>query len=36
MNAVNDALAPFEARLTAMPFTPQRVLEALGKIPSGQ
>lgn len=34
MNAVNDALAPFSARLTAMPFTPQRVLEALGKIPA--
>lgn len=34
MNAVNDALAPFSARLTAMPFTPQRVLEALGKVPA--
>jgi aerobic carbon-monoxide dehydrogenase large subunit len=32
MNAINDALAPFGARLTAMPFTPQRILEALGKV----
>ncbi len=29
MNALNDALAPFGARLTTMPFTPQRVLAAL-------
>ena len=32
MNALNDALAPFSARLTDMPFTPQKVLRALGKI----
>ena len=32
MNALNDALAPFAARLTDMPFTPQKVLRALGKI----
>ncbi|MEC7489010.1 MAG: xanthine dehydrogenase family protein molybdopterin-binding subunit [Pseudomonadota bacterium] len=32
MNAVNDALLPFGARLTSMPFTPKRVLTALGKI----
>jgi aerobic carbon-monoxide dehydrogenase large subunit len=31
MNAINDALQPFKARLTAMPFTPMRILEALGK-----
>ena len=31
MNAINDALAPFEARVTEMPFTPERVLRALGK-----
>jgi aerobic carbon-monoxide dehydrogenase large subunit len=31
MNAINDALSPFRARLTAMPFTPMRILEALGK-----
>ena len=32
MNALNDALAPFSARLTDMPFTPQKVLRALGKV----
>ena len=32
MNALNDALTPFAARLTDMPFTPQKVLRALGKI----
>ena len=32
MNAINDALAPFDARVTSMPFTPQRVLQALGKV----
>jgi carbon-monoxide dehydrogenase large subunit len=32
MNAINDALAPFGARVTAQPFTPERVLKALGKI----
>jgi carbon-monoxide dehydrogenase large subunit len=32
LNAVNDALAPFGAQLTAMPLTPDRILEALGKI----
>jgi carbon-monoxide dehydrogenase large subunit len=32
MNAINDALRPFKARVTTQPFTPQRVLEALGKI----
>jgi carbon-monoxide dehydrogenase large subunit len=32
MNAVNDALAPLEARVTAMPFTPERILRALGKV----
>ncbi|MDE0058096.1 MAG: molybdopterin-dependent oxidoreductase, partial [Defluviicoccus sp.] len=29
MNAVNDALAPFGAKVTAMPFTPGRILEAI-------
>jgi carbon-monoxide dehydrogenase large subunit len=33
MNAINDALKPFNARVTAQPFTPERVLKALGKIP---
>jgi len=32
MNAINDALAPLNARVTAMPFTPERILKALGKI----
>jgi carbon-monoxide dehydrogenase large subunit len=32
MNAVNDALAPLNARVTAMPFTPERILKALGKV----
>jgi carbon-monoxide dehydrogenase large subunit len=33
MNAINDALRPLGATpLTAMPFTPQRVLEALGRM----
>src|SRR5882724_2912127 len=32
MNAINDALAPFNARVTAMPFTPERILHALGKV----
>ena len=30
MNAVNDALAPLGATLTALPLTPERVLQALG------
>jgi aerobic carbon-monoxide dehydrogenase large subunit len=33
MNAVNDALRPLGAGpITAMPITPDRVLEALGKV----
>src|SRR5262249_42606978 len=33
MNAINDALRPLGAKpLTAMPFTPERILEALGRI----
>ena len=32
MNAVNDALLPFNARVTAMPFTPERILQALKKV----
>lgn len=31
-NAINDALRPFGAQVFAQPFTPARVLEALGKI----
>ena len=33
MNALNDALAPLNAKLlTEMPFTPARILKALGKV----
>jgi carbon-monoxide dehydrogenase large subunit len=32
MNAINDALAPLDARVTSMPFTPERILIALGKV----
>ncbi len=32
MNAINDALAPMKARVTEQPFTPERILRALGKV----
>lgn len=32
MNAINDALRPFAAQVTEMPFTPERILRALGRI----
>ena len=32
MNAINDALAPLNARVTRMPFNPERILQALGKV----
>ena len=32
MNAINDALSPLNANVSVQPFTPQRVLAALGKI----
>jgi carbon-monoxide dehydrogenase large subunit len=32
MNAINDALRPLSARVTEMPFTPERILRALGRI----
>ncbi len=32
LNAINDALAPLGAGVTDQPFTPERVLKALGKI----
>jgi aerobic carbon-monoxide dehydrogenase large subunit len=32
MNAINDALRPFGARVTVQPATPERVLHALGKV----
>ncbi|HYD56555.1 MAG TPA: xanthine dehydrogenase family protein molybdopterin-binding subunit, partial [Burkholderiales bacterium] len=31
MNAINDALAPLGATVTRMPFTPERILQALKK-----
>jgi len=33
MNAINDALAPLGARVTQQPFTPERILRALGRVP---
>ncbi|MDH5748365.1 MAG: molybdopterin-dependent oxidoreductase, partial [Rhodospirillales bacterium] len=33
MNAINDALAPFEVALSVQPFTPERILRALGMPP---
>ncbi|MGE5640975.1 MAG: xanthine dehydrogenase family protein molybdopterin-binding subunit [Clostridia bacterium] len=32
MNAINDALSPFGKRVTRMPFTPERILQVLGKV----
>ncbi|KMK66137.1 xanthine dehydrogenase family protein molybdopterin-binding subunit [Puniceibacterium sp. IMCC21224] len=32
MNAINDALRPLGAQVTHMPFTPERILRALGTI----
>ena len=32
LNALNDALAPFSTELFDMPFTPEKVLRALGRI----
>jgi carbon-monoxide dehydrogenase large subunit len=32
MNAINDALLPFGARVTTQPMTPEVILKALGKI----
>jgi aerobic carbon-monoxide dehydrogenase large subunit len=31
MNAINDALKPFGARVFAQPFTPDRILRAIGR-----
>jgi carbon-monoxide dehydrogenase large subunit len=36
MNAINDALAPLGAKVARMPFTPERILAALGKIDNAQ
>ena len=32
MNAINDALAPFDAHVWSQPITPEKVLRALGKV----
>ncbi len=32
MNAINDALAPFNARVTDQPITPEKILRALGTV----
>jgi carbon-monoxide dehydrogenase large subunit len=32
MNAINDAIAPFEAHVFSQPITPQKLLRALGKV----
>lgn len=32
MNAINDALAPFDALVLSQPITPQKILQALGKV----
>lgn len=32
MNAINDALGPFNARVTSQPCTPEKILRALGKV----
>ena len=32
MNAINDALRPLRAQVLAQPFTPERILQALGKV----
>jgi hypothetical protein len=34
MNAINDALRPLGAKVFAQPFTPERILSALGKVPT--
>jgi carbon-monoxide dehydrogenase large subunit len=35
MNAINDALSPLGANVTIQPCTPQRILQALGKVSGG-
>ncbi len=32
MNAINDALAPLDARVASQPITPEKILRALGKV----
>ena len=32
MNAINDALEPFDVNVSSQPFTPEKILRALGKL----
>ena len=32
MNAINDALSPLGGKVTDQPFTPEKILKAIGKI----
>jgi carbon-monoxide dehydrogenase large subunit len=32
MNAINNALRPFDAAVFSQPFTPEKILRALGKV----
>jgi hypothetical protein len=32
MNAINDALVPLGARVTRMPFTPERILDGIAQV----
>jgi carbon-monoxide dehydrogenase large subunit len=32
LNAVNDALTPFGARINVIPMTPDRIMQALGRL----
>ena len=32
MNGINDALEPFGVEVGSQPFTPEKILRALGKI----
>jgi aerobic carbon-monoxide dehydrogenase large subunit len=32
MNAINDALRPYSTRVTSQPFTPEKILKALGRV----
>ena len=32
MNAINDAIAPLGGKVTAQPFTPEKILRAIGKL----
>jgi carbon-monoxide dehydrogenase large subunit len=32
MNAINDALHPLNAQVTSQPFTPEKILKALGRV----